>query len=211
MEDRMDTAGRASDSVESFLDGLASDRPTPGGGAAGALTGAAAAALVGMVCRVTARHVPSEKIMMSAIERSDALRVQFRKLIHDDIQAYEAFLDARRVSRDPRGPREQAALQRATLVPVEIARAAASVLELCASVVEVVRVSTVGDLAVAAALAAAVVESSSLTARINLRDIIDRHFIEKATEDLDAVERAAATRREITGRVNARTGLEKLV
>jgi len=207
----MDTAGRASDSVESFLDGLASDRPTPGGGAAGALAGAAAAALVGMVCRVTARHVPSEKIMMSAIERSDALRVQLRKLIHDDIEAYKAFLDARRISRDSRGPHEQAALQRATLVPIAIARAAASVMELCASVVDIVCVSTVGDLAVAATLAGAVIDASTLTARINLRDIIDRHFIEKATEDLDAVERVGAARREITRRVNARTGLEKLV
>jgi hypothetical protein len=50
-----------------------------------------------------------------------------------------------------------------------------------------------------------------LTARINLRDINDRHFIEKATQGLDAVERIAAGRREITRRVNARTGLEKLV
>ena len=211
MEDRMDTAGRASESVESFLDGLASDRPAPGGGAAGALTGAAAAALVGMVCRVTARHAPSQKIIMSAIDRADALRVQLRKLIHDDIEAYEAFLDARRVSSDPGEPHQQGSLQRATLVPIETARAAASVLEICASVVDIVRVSTVGDLAVAAALADAVVEASTLTARINLRDINDRHFIEKATQGLDAVERIAAGRREITRRVNARTGLEKLV
>lgn len=207
----MDTAGRASESVESFLDGLASDRPTPGGGAAGALTGAAAAALVAMVCRVTARHVPSEKIIMSAVDRTEALRGRLCKLIDDDVEAYKAFLDARRGSSDLRAPHQQATLQRATLVPIEIARAAASVLELCGSVVDIVRVGTAGDLAVAAALAGAVVEASTLTARINLRDVSDQHFIEKATRDIDAVERIAAGRHEITRRVNARTGLEKLV
>jgi methenyltetrahydrofolate cyclohydrolase len=206
----MDTAGPG-ESLESFLDRLASDRPAPGGGAAAALTGAAAASLVAMVCRVAARHAPSETIIVSTIERTDALRVRLLKLITDDVEAYQALLEARRVSRDQRGPHEQAALQRATAVPIEIARAAAGVLELCASVVDVVRLTTVGDLAVAAALAGAVIEASALTARINLRDVTDRQFIETATQELDAVQHIADGRDEITRRVNARTGLEKLV
>ncbi len=40
-------------SVSSFLDGLASGAPTPGGGGAAALAGAMAAALVSMVCNLT--------------------------------------------------------------------------------------------------------------------------------------------------------------
>ena len=39
--------------VEGFCDVLASDSPTPGGGAVGAIEGAAAAALIGMVGRLT--------------------------------------------------------------------------------------------------------------------------------------------------------------
>jgi methenyltetrahydrofolate cyclohydrolase len=210
MEDRMDTAGPG-ESLESFLDRLASDRPAPGGGAAAALTGAASAALVAMVCRVTARHVTSENIIVSAIDRTDALRLRLLELIRDDVEAYQALLEARRVSPDQRGPREQAALQRATVVPIEIARAAASVLELCASVVDIVRLTTVGDLAVAAALAGAVIEASTVTAQINLRGITDRQFVDKTTQELAAVEHIAKGRHEITRRVNARTGLEKLV
>jgi methenyltetrahydrofolate cyclohydrolase len=211
MEDRMDAGEQPVETLESLLDRLASDRPAPGGGAAAALTGAAAAALVAMVCRVTARHALSDKIIVSAIERADALRVRLLKLIREDGEAYQGLLDARRTSRDQRGPHEQAALQRATAVPMEIAHSAASVLELCASVVDSVRPSTVGDLAVAAALSGAVVEASTLTARINLRDIVDRQFAETTTQEVDALARSVAVRQAVARRVNARTGLENLV
>ncbi len=49
--------------LASFLDRLASGEPAPGGGAAAALAGATAAALVAMACRVTARaHINLQEI-----------------------------------------------------------------------------------------------------------------------------------------------------
>jgi formiminotetrahydrofolate cyclodeaminase len=207
----MDAAALPRESLEAFLDRLASDRPAPGGGAAAALTGAAAAALVAMVCRVTQRHVPSDEVIASASERADALRVRLFGLIRDDIEAYQSLLEARRIAGGERAAHEQAALQRATAVPIEIARAAAAVLELCTVVVDFVRLTTVGDLAVAAALAGAVIEASALTAQINLKDIAERRFIQKAAQELDVVRHSADKRQTITRRVTARTGLEKLV
>src|SRR5438270_6531615 len=143
----------ADESLDSLLDRLASGQPAPGGGAAAALAGAAAAALAAMVCRVTARHVPSDSLIVSAVERADWLRSRLATLMREDIEAYQGLLDSRRASSDIRASAEQAALRRATVVPLDIARAAASVLELCASVVDLVRPSPVGDLAVATAVA----------------------------------------------------------
>jgi len=203
--------GGADESLDSLLDGLASGQPAPGGGAAAALAGAAAAALVAMVCRVTARDVPSESLIVNAVERADRLRSRLATLMREDIEAYQGLLDSRRAPSELRASREQAALQRATVVPLDIARAAASVLELCASVVDIVRLSTVGDLAVAIALSSAVVEASTLTARINLRDISDRQFAETTIQELEALARSVAGRHGVTRRVNARTGLEHLV
>ena len=40
-------------SVQAFLDQLASASPTPGGGSVAALTGALAAGLISMVCQLT--------------------------------------------------------------------------------------------------------------------------------------------------------------
>jgi formiminotetrahydrofolate cyclodeaminase len=131
--------------------------------------------------------------------------------MREDIEAYQSLLDSRRAPSEVRASREEAALRRATVVPLDIARAAASVLELCASVIDLVRLSTVGDLAVATALSSAVVEAATLTARVNLRDVADRQFAETTTQELEAVARSVAGRHGITRRVNARTGLENLV
>jgi formiminotetrahydrofolate cyclodeaminase len=208
----MDTLRAAHESLESFLARLASDQPAPGGGAAAALAGATAAALVAMACRVTARHAPSDTVVVTAIERADALRARLLGLMDEDVAAYEEFLRSRRASRDQSAAHEQSALQRATVVPVDVARASASVLELCASVVDRVRASTVGDLAVAAKLSTAAVQGSTFTARINLRDMTDRQFAEMTTQQLEALAaRNVGEREGITRRVNARTGLENLV
>ena len=43
----------AAETVKGFLDALASDAPTPGGGAVAALSGATGAALISMVCNLT--------------------------------------------------------------------------------------------------------------------------------------------------------------
>ena len=201
----------ADESLDSLLDRLASGQPAPGGGAAAALAGAAAAALAAMVCRVTARHVPSDSLIVSAVERADWLRSRLATLMREDIEAYQGLLDSRRASSDIRASAEQAALRRATVVPLDIARAAASVLELCASLVDLVRLSTVGDLAVATALSSAVVEASTLTARINLRDVADRQFAETTTQELEALARSMAGHQAVARRVSARTGLEDLV
>ena len=49
----------AAESMHEFLTALGSGAPAPGGGAAASLCGALAAALVAMVCRVTAERDPS--------------------------------------------------------------------------------------------------------------------------------------------------------
>jgi methenyltetrahydrofolate cyclohydrolase len=207
----MDTLRAAHESLESFLIRLASDQPAPGGGAAAALAGATAAALVTMACRVTARHAPSDTVIVTAIERADALHRRLLSLMDEDAAAYEEFIHSRRASGEENSAHEQAALQRATVVPVDVARASANVLELCASVVDRVRASTVGDLAVAAELSTAAIQGSMFTARINLRDITDRQFSEMTTQQLETVARNVGEREGITRRVNARTGLENLV
>ena len=53
--------------VEGFCDVLASDSPTPGGGAVGAIEGAAAAALIGMVGRLTIGKAGFEDIEVETV------------------------------------------------------------------------------------------------------------------------------------------------
>ncbi|MCA9870939.1 MAG: cyclodeaminase/cyclohydrolase family protein, partial [Anaerolineae bacterium] len=63
--------------LDNFIDRLASGDPTPGGGSAAALAGAAGAALVAMVARLTVgrkRYIDAEPQMQEIMQRAETLR-----------------------------------------------------------------------------------------------------------------------------------------
>ena len=175
----------AAESMHEFLTALGSGAPAPGGGAAASLCGALAAALVAMVCRVTAERDPSTASEVSpSMARADELWQRLASLVTDDMDAYRRVIDARRSGGGPDAV--QRALTRATEVPLMLARGSRDVLALCESVAPRARASALSDLGVAAALAGAALESGVLTARANLADVTDARFA-RASEDELAV------------------------
>ena len=69
--------------VDGFLDAMASERPTPGGGAAAAMAGATGAALIAMVGRLTVGKAGFEDLderMRALVERADRARAEFLDL-----------------------------------------------------------------------------------------------------------------------------------
>jgi methenyltetrahydrofolate cyclohydrolase len=191
-----------------FLDRLASAAPTPGGGAAAALTAATSAALVAMVCRVTARHSAPEVQLAEMEQEAEALRARLTALVQEDGDAFAAVIEARRVPAPQRSAALRAALVHATEVPLEIAAGAARILALCDALVARARSSTVADLGVAVTLAAAALEGAALTARVNLRALDDPAFGERTAATLATLlDDAAVTRHRLTQVVAARTGI----
>ena len=175
----------AAESMHEFLTVLGSGAPAPGGGAAASLCGALAAALVAMVCRVTAERDPSAASEVSpSIARADELWQRLAGLVTDDMDAYRRVIDARRSGGGPDAV--QRALTRATEVPLMLARGSRDVLALCESVAPRARASALSDLGVAAALAGGALESGVLTARANLAEVTDARFA-RASEDELAV------------------------
>jgi formiminotetrahydrofolate cyclodeaminase len=168
--------------MHAFLVALASADPSPGGGAAAALGGALAAALVAMVGRVTAARDPSIREEMSATAlEADDLRERLTGLVTQDMDAYRGVLDARR-SGQPGAA--ELAHTRATEVPLMIARDSQHVLAMCEATARRARRSTLSDLGVAATLAWAALEAGALTARTNLGDLRDVAFVEAAEREL---------------------------
>jgi formiminotetrahydrofolate cyclodeaminase len=198
-----------SQSIDGFLDALASGAPSPGGGSAAALTGALAAALIAMVCRVTAERDPAAGDLTGIAGSADGLRNRLKGLAGADADAYEALLAARRLPAHVRAAAAQAALRRATEVPLDVAAASREALALAERVARVARASTLADLRVAAALGRAALDGAAVTARINLRDSTDRDFAGVAERQVDALidegrglaERVARTVADRIGRV----------
>jgi formiminotetrahydrofolate cyclodeaminase len=122
-------------SVGEFLAALGERTPTPASGAATALTGALAAALV----ELAARFAGDE----AAVVRAKALWSRLAELADEDAAAYEAFMAAR--SDETRA--------RIIAVPEEIAAGADEIAALADDVRGQLRSSVVGDAEAAAELA----------------------------------------------------------
>jgi formiminotetrahydrofolate cyclodeaminase len=140
-----------------------------------------------MVCGITARHLESAPALAEIGADADRLRRRLATLVDADVEAYQRVLDARRLSPEARGPSLRDALGRATEVPLEVARAGATLLAHGAALVEQARASTVSDLGVAAALAWAALEAGALTARANLATLDDAAAGVATGRELDAL------------------------
>ncbi len=172
--------------VTNFLDELSSSTPAPGGGSVAALSGALGAALVSMVCNLTLGKKGYDDVqeeIKALLERSEALRAELTDLLEADVAAYSGYSQAAKM---PRGTEEekaarkeamQAALKTATDVPLQIAEAAAKVMDLCMPAAEKGNKWAVSDAGVAILVAEAALRSSALNVLINLGSLKDEEFV----------------------------------
>jgi methenyltetrahydrofolate cyclohydrolase len=195
------------ETLEGFLEKLASDAPAPGGGAAAAVTVALAAALVAMVCRVTARRdAGAPPAMGETATEADTLRAAALGLGADDSTAYARVLEARRRAPAERATAVADALRHATEVPVATARMARDVLARCMRVAPLARASTLSDLNVASALAWAGLEAGAGTARTNLAEAEDAEYVTATlTEIARLTDEGARLRQRVAEALAART------
>ncbi len=177
-------------SLADFSELLAAGRAVPGGGAAAALTGALAAALVAMVARLSSGrepHADQEVEMAALVTTADGLRARLLALVDADAQAYREVIAAYRLPRAT--PSQQArrtgavqtALRNATDVPLEAAELCLQALELAVTVATHGNRNAAGDAAVAALLAHAALQSQVRNALVNLVAISDSHYCSRVT------------------------------
>jgi formiminotetrahydrofolate cyclodeaminase len=179
-----------------FLEELAAAPATPGSGSAAALAGAMGAALVGMVCRLTIgrkRFADVEDELRAVLEQAETLRVRLTELANADSEAFDQVMTAYHLPKETeeegaaRQAAVQAALQGATLVPLETASACATVVELAAQVIEKINPNALGDAGAAALLAEAGLKSAQLNVAINLTDIHNPEFVRETQEGLRGI------------------------
>jgi formiminotetrahydrofolate cyclodeaminase len=183
-----------SQSLQSFLDALASNAPAPGGGAAAALMGATGAALVSMVCNLTLgkpKYATVESDMSALREKSEALRVRLTKMMEDDQSVFRTLMSAYGLPKqtdDEKAARKQAiqeALEQATEVPLACARACTEAIALSREAAEKGNLQVVSDAGVAVAAAEAGLKSAALNIWINVPSIEDKKFAEAASKEID--------------------------
>jgi glutamate formiminotransferase/formiminotetrahydrofolate cyclodeaminase len=202
---------------ESFLDNLASENPTPGGGSAAAFSGAMAAGLVAMVARVTLgkkKYAPVEERMQAIIPRAEKLRSQQTSAVSQDAAAFNQVMAAFKLPKDSdeekaaRSKAIQEATVQAALVPLGVAERSTDTIELAVETAQKGNVNAISDAASAAALARACYQGASLNVRINAQGLKDQKQAKewiKTLEELNkridraekALEKALAERAEL--------------
>jgi formiminotetrahydrofolate cyclodeaminase len=172
--------------IESFLDALASSASTPGGGGAAALSGSMGAALVSMVCNLTIgkeKFAAVEGQMKEMLAQSEALRAKLTAMMAEDVAAFDLVMDAYKLPKNTdeekvaRSAAIQAASKKATLVPLAAAKACAEVIDLCGPTATMGNPNVISDAGVAVLCAQAGLKSAALNVLINLGAIKDEAFV----------------------------------
>ncbi len=184
------------DSIQKFLDELASSSSTPGGGSAAAVMGAMGAALVSMVCNLTIgkkNYAEVEAEMREVLGQSESLRHKLTGMINDDVAAFNQVMAAygmQKNSDDEKTRRTaaiQEALKRATQVPLSCAKACSEVMQLAKRAAEKGNVNVVSDAGVAVLTACAALKSAALNVYVNTAAIKDQAFNAQKQAELDKV------------------------
>jgi formiminotetrahydrofolate cyclodeaminase len=188
-------------SIVTFLDDLASERPTPGGGGAAAVCGAIGAALVSMVANLTIGKKNYEAVWedLEAVNaKAEALRAELTGAIEADAVAFNSVMAAYGLpcateeEKAKRAASIQAALKDATLAPLRAVRACFEVIRLSAAAAEKGNLNVISDAGVAALAANAGLRSAALNVFVNAKAIKDRDFAENHIAEVNALLAQAA-------------------
>jgi len=163
----------AGPSLDRWIDALAGEAPTPGGGSAAALAGTLAAALVAMVARLTVGRKAYAAVEAQAREilgEAEQLRGELRRLVDEDATAYEGVTRAYKIPKgDPR--RAQAiddALLAAARPPADVVKRGRRLLALAQTIEHIGNKNAVSDARVAAMLARTAIDGATENVNANL-------------------------------------------
>jgi formiminotetrahydrofolate cyclodeaminase len=175
-------------SLNQFLDEVASRSPAPGGGSVAALSGALGAALASMVCHLTIgkkKYADVQQEMETVLKRSEELRASLSELVQKDTEAFDSVMKAFSLPKETeeektkRSSAIEDATKKATLVPLKVMELCMEALPLARIVAEKGNRNSISDAGVSALMLRAACEGAALNIRTNLGTLQNKTFIEE--------------------------------
>ena len=183
-------------SIQFFLDELASKSATPGGGSVSALMGAQSAALTSMVCNLTIgkpKYAEVEAEMQALLQKSEALREKLTDLIKADVEVFNRLMTAYGLPKETDEEKTarteviQAVLKAATQVPLDCARACAEAIDLSRCAANKGSLGVISDAGAAVMAGYSGLKSAALNVYINTGSLKDRAFAEAKLLELETI------------------------
>ena len=184
--------------VMGLIAAFGSPNPTPGGGSASALAGAAGAALLAMVAAMPKNRAPTAEdagLLQATGTRCRKLISALLDLVDRDSEAYDAVVAAYRLPKtadDEKAARKagiQAAMKKATETPLDTMRCAAEALDAAPVVARLGSANAASDVVVAIELLSAAVRGARANVEINLESLDDTAYVERLREEVSEIER----------------------
>ena len=189
----------ASMTLQEFADETSRDSAAPGGGSVAALAGALGAALAAMVA-----NLPHPKSAFADLRdeledvamRAQALKQKLLDAIDADTWAFQALMEANKISGSERGTAVREATLGAARVPLEVAESCPEIVELCGRAKELGMEASASDAGVGAGMTRAAALGAAMNVRINLQGMGDdpeaKAMLGRADEAVRRTRRAAA-------------------
>lgn len=168
--------------IKNFLDQLASQSATPGGGSVAALTGAMGAALLSMVGNLTIgkeKYQDVEGKIKELLKKSENLRARFEELMEKDVEVFNELMAIMKLPRmteeekEYRNGKMQVALKEAAQVPLAVAEKSKELIDICQEIAGIGSRNAISDAGVGVLLAEAAFDSAIINVKINLNLIKD--------------------------------------
>jgi len=191
--------------VKDFIQEVASDSPAPGGGSVAALSCSLGASLLSMQANLTVGKKGYEAVedkMKEVAMIAKSAADKFLKTIDDDTKAFDAFFEAMKMPKDTdeqkaaRSAAMQGAAKGATLVPLQLAIDAASLIDMAKYCIENGNKNATSDGAVALTMLRSGILGAIYNVRINLGSIKDTEFVEKTAAKVDKIEKTTKEKEE---------------
>ena len=189
--------------IDAFLADLASDAPTPGGGAVAGLVAAAGAGLIEMVCSLTMGKTGYEEVdqrMRAIVVEAGAARAALLDLADRDANAFDGVMAAFKMPKetDTQRAERSAAIQRgyesAARVPMECAKRAAALMELATEVTSEGNAAAASDGSSAAQCLAAAVWCATYNVEINAAALKDQAKAQALRDEVSALRAGSRAR-----------------
>jgi formiminotetrahydrofolate cyclodeaminase len=197
------------ETLERYLERLASAQPAPGGGSAAAVAAGLGAALVEMVARICAanpRYAGQRALAERVAEAGEQLRRRLEAARDLDERAFSRVVAAQGLPRatpeetQARAKALEAALHAAAEAPLRACELCIDVLRLAVQILEIPNRNLASDLGCAAEFGFAALEASAYNVRVNHRYMRDTAAIDRQAARLSRYESEGQT---ILARVRA--------
>ena len=187
-------------SCQEFLEKLASNAPTPGGGGGAAMAGALAVALASMVGNLTVgkeKFAQYEAEVQELLTKADALRLELLNLVNTDAEVFNSFMTCYRLPKateEEKQARNQAiqnAAKEAADVPMKIAEDCVEVMKLAERIAIIGNPGAITDAAVSSIMARAALRSAMYNVVVNLKLIKDEAYNQAMYAKIEAMQNEA--------------------